>query len=260
TMRQLLQDVAEKGNASNSQVLNYSVGGFSGVSRKFEEDGTTPSRMRVVASYIGFIPVDNPQLVCMLVIDEPQVPYMEASKIAGYWASKIMTDLVQYYGMLPVGTPTKTSTVPDTTGMTARDAVYTLKQSGFQAYTVPSEDAAQVVYQYPQGKTEAAAGSIVILYTSMTTFNDDQLYKPQVVVPNLLQRRRQDAFDALAKLGLVLSFDKTQCTGQIDSQSIEAGTKVDPGTVIYVTFPKPEPSESPDASKSPSTPTPLPEE
>lgn len=259
TMRQLLQDVAEKGNASNSQVLNYKVGGFSGVSRKFEEDGTTPSRMRVVASYIGFVPVDDPQLVCMLIIDEPQVPYMEASSIAGYWASKIMTDLVQYYGILPETTPTKTTTVPNVTGMTARDAVYTLKQEGFQAYAVPSEDAAQVVYQYPEGKTEAASGSIVILYTSMTTFNDDQLYKEQVEVPNLLERRRQDAFDALAKLGLVLSFDKTQCTGQIDSQSIEPGTKVDPGTVIYVTFPKPSPSASPDASTSPASPTPLPE-
>lgn len=259
TMRQLLQDVAEKGNASNSQVLNYKVGGFSGVSRKFEEDGTTSSRMRVVASYIGFVPVDDPQLVCMLIIDEPQVPYMEASSIAGYWASKIMTDLVQYYGILPETTPTKTTTVPNVTGMTAKDAVYTLKQEGFQAYAVPSEDAAQVVYQYPEGKTEAASGSIVILYTSMTTFNDDQLYKEQVEVPNLLERRRQDAFDALAKLGLVLSFDKTQCTGQIDSQSIEPGTKVDPGTVIYVTFPKPSPSASPNASTSPASPTPLPE-
>ena len=93
----------------------------------------------------------------------------------------------------------------------------------------------------------------------MTTFNDDQLYKPMVEVPSLIERRRQDAFDQLTKLGLVLGFDKTQCTGQIDSQSIEAGTKVDPGTVIYVTFPEPSPSVSPDASTSPASPTPLPE-
>lgn len=262
TMRSLLQKVAEKGNASNSQVINYPVGGFSGVSRKFAEDGVTPDRMRVVASYIGFLPVNDPQLVCMLIIDEPQVPYMEASSIAGYWASKILTDLVQYYGILPdLDTKTKTSTVPNVTGMTARDAVYALKQEGFQAYTVPSEDAAGVVAQYPAGNTEAPSGSIVILYTSMTTFNDDQLYKEQVVVPNLVERRRQDAFDTLAKLGLVLSFDKTQCTGQIDTQSIEAGTKVDPGTVIYVTFPKPSPSPStsPDANATPAAPTPLPE-
>ncbi len=260
TMRTLLQKVAESGNASNSQVINYSVGGFSSVSRKFGEDGVTPDRMRVVASYLGFLPVKDPQLVCMLVIDEPQVPYMEASRIAGYWASKIMTDLVQYYGILPDPTATtKTDTVPDVTNMPAKDAAYTLSQAGFNAYVVPSENAATIVTQFPAGKTEAPAGSIVILYTTMTTFNDDQLYKPQATVPNLIERRRQDAFDVLAKLGLVLGFDKTQCTGQIDTQSVPEGTKVDPGTVIYVTFPKPSPSPSPDASTTPAGPTPLPE-
>ncbi len=261
TMRRLLQKVAQSGNASNSQVLNYTVGGFSSVSRKFGEDGVTPDRMRVVASYIGYLSTDDsPQLVCMIVIDEPQVPYMEASRIAGYWASKVMTDLVQYYGILPDATATtKTKTVPDVTGMTAKDAAYTLSQEGFDAYVVPSENEASVITQFPAGKTEAPAGSIVILYTTTTMFNDDQLYKPQVVVPNLLDRRRQDAFDTLAKLGLVLGFDKTQCTGQIDSQSVPEGTKVDPGTVIYVTFPKPSPSVSPDASTTPGAPTPLPE-
>jgi stage V sporulation protein D (sporulation-specific penicillin-binding protein) len=44
TMRTLLQSVATKGNGNNAQVLNYTVGGITGVSRKFEEDGTTPSR------------------------------------------------------------------------------------------------------------------------------------------------------------------------------------------------------------------------
>ena len=89
TVRSLLQSVAEKGNGSNAQVLNYTSGGIAGVSRKFEEDGVTPSRTRVVASYIGFLPVNNPQLVCLISIDEPQVPYMEASSTAGYWVGKI---------------------------------------------------------------------------------------------------------------------------------------------------------------------------
>lgn len=258
TIRSLLQSIATKGNGNNAQVLDYSVGGVTGVSRKFEEDGVTPSRMRVVASYLGFLPVNDPELVCMIVIDEPQVPYMEASSIAGYWVGKILNDLVQYYGILP-DTTTKTSTVPDITNMTARDAVYTLEQEGFKAFAVPSEDAAVVVSQYPAGKSVAPSGSIVILYTSMTTFNDDQLYKPQVLVPRLIGKRRQDAFDKLAALGLLLSFDKTQCTGQIDTQSIAEGTSVDPGTVVYVTFPKPSPSESPEASTTPTTPTPLPE-
>lgn len=256
-MRALLQSVAEKGNASNARVLNYTVGGFSGVSRKFEEDGVTPSRTRVVASNISFLPVNDPQLVCMVVIDEPQVPYMEASRSAGYWTGQILNDLVQYYGILPDAT-TKTSTVPNVVGRTAKDAVYQLKQAGFDAYAVKSEDDATVMYQYPAADSVVASGSIVILYTGVTTFSDDELYKEQVTVPNLIEKRRQDAFDKLAALGLVLSFDKTQCTGQIDSQSIPEGTKVDPGTVIYVTFPTPEPSEEPSITPGPPTPSPNP--
>ena len=263
TMRSLLKSVATKGNGSNAQVPNYTVGGITGVSRKFEEDGTTASRVRVLSSYIGFLSYnDEPDLVCMVVIDEPQVPYMEASSTAGYWVGKILTDLVQYYGILP-DTSTNVSTVPDVTNMTAKDAVYTLKQAGFSAYAVPTEDAATVVAQYPAGKTDAPNGSIVLLYTSMTTFNDDQLFKRQVEVPSLIERRRQDAFDALTRIGLVLSYDKTACTGQIDSQSVEAGTKVDPGSVIYVTFQTPvpsiTPSPEPGASTTPTSPTPLPE-
>ena len=250
TMRTLLQTTAKNGNANNGQVMNYSMGGITGVSRKFEEDGVTPSRTRVVASYIGFLPVNDPQLVCMIMIDEPQVPYMEASSIGGYWVSKIFSDLVQYYGILP-DVSTKTGTVPNIVGMTAKDAVYTLGQEGFKAFAVPSEDTALVVSQYPAAKEIAPSGSIVILYTSMTTFNDDKLYKPQVVVPNLINKRRQDAFDKLAELGLLLSFDKTQCTGQIDTQSVAEGTLVDPGTTIYVTFPTPEPTDTPEPGATP---------
>ncbi|GEM_PF-115043 len=261
TMRTLLESVATRGKGSNAQVLNYTVGGISGVSRKFEEDGVTPSRMRTVASYIGYLSTnDTPQLVCMILIDEPQVPYMEASSIAGYWVGKIFSDLVQYYGLLPNPQQTSTDTVPDVTNMTARDAVYALKQQGFSAYTVKAEDAATVVSQFPAAGTKAPKGSIIILYTTMTTFTDSELYKEQVLVPRLIGKRRQDAADTLAGVGLVLAFDKTQCTGQIDTQSIAEGTPVDPGTVIYVTFPEPTPAPTPDpAAATPAAPTPLPE-
>jgi len=242
TMRSLLQSVVEDGNGRNAQVINYTVGGITGVSRKFEEDGVTASRTRVVATFCGCIPVSDPQLVCMLMIDEPQVPVREASSLAGYWGQKIFTDLVQYYGILP-DTASKTRTVPNVVGLTGKEAVYQLTQAGFTAYVVPSEEEAQVLSQYPAAESVVASGTIVQLYTNVTTFNDDGVYKEQVVVPNLIGRRRQDAFDKLAALGLVLSFDKTQCTGQIDTQSVDEGTSVDPGTTIYVTFPTPEPTE-----------------
>lgn len=250
TMRNLLQSVVEDGNGSNAQVLNYTVSGITGVSRKFEEDGVTASRTRVVVTFCGAIPVNDPQLVCMIMIDEPQVPVMEASSLGGYWVQKIFTDLVQYYGILP-DTTSKTRTVPNVVGMTGKDAVYELTQTGLPAYVVPGEEEALVLTQFPAADTIVPSGTSVILYTSMTTYNDEGVYKAQAVVPNLIGKRRQDAFDTLAKLGLLLSFDKTQCTGQIDTQSEPEGTLVDPGTTIYVTFPTPEPTEEAEATPEP---------
>lgn len=241
TVRSILQSIVEEGNGSNAQVLDYTVGGITGLSRKFEEDEETVSRTRVVASFIGFLPVDDPQLVCMIVIDEPQVPVMEARSIAAPWVQKILSDLVQYYGILP-DTTTETTTVPDVTGLSAEEAVYELAKKGFEASVIDDEKTAVVLSQYPEANTEAASDSIVILYTTMTTYNDSGVYTELVTVPSLVERRRQDAFDKLAELGLYLSFDKTQCTGQIISQSIEEGTEVEPGTTIYVEFPTPTPN------------------
>jgi beta-lactam-binding protein with PASTA domain len=191
----------------------------------------------------------------MLLIDEPAVPVMEAGSIAAPWVKAIFTDLVQYYGILP-DTTTATATVPDVTGETGQDAVYHLEQAGFATNLIDDEEAAVVISQYPAAGETVSKGSIVIVYTTMTTFNAQGVYKEQVSVPNLLEKRRQDAFDRLAELGLVLAFDKTQCTGQIISQSIEPDTLVDPGTTIYVEFPTPTPSPTPDPAQA----TPEPEE
>jgi stage V sporulation protein D (sporulation-specific penicillin-binding protein) len=250
TLRSLMHSNVQKGNASNAQVINYTVGGITGVSRKFEEDGVTPSRMRVVASFAGFLPIDNPQLLCMIVVDEPAVPVMEASGVAAPWVNAVLTDLVQYYGILPDET-TNTTTVPDLANLTGEEAIYELAKAGFTTNLVDSEKTAVVVSQYPAAGTQAASGSLVLIFTSMTTFNDEGVYKELVAVPSLVERRRQDAFDKLAALGLILSFDKTQCTGQILTQSIPEGELVPPGTTVYVTFPTPTPRPEEESTTPP---------
>lgn len=250
TMRDLLQSVVEDGNGSNAQVMNYTVGGITGVSRKFEEDGVTPSRVRVVSTFSGFLPANDPQLVCTIMIDEPQVPVLEASNLGGYWVQKIFTDLVQYYGILP-DTTSKTRTVPNVVGLTGKEAVYEMTKAGLPAFVIKGEEEAIVISQFPAAETIVPSGTGVILYTSMSTFSDDGLYKNQVEVPKLIGKRRQDAFDTLAKVGLILSFDKMQCTGQIDTQSEPEGALVDPGTTIYVTFPTPVPSEEAETTPPP---------
>jgi len=234
-VRAILQSVVDKGSGSNAKLIGYTVGGKTGTAQKYEEDGTA-SRTRLIASFVGFMPTDAPQFLALITVDEPQVPVIFGSTVAAPWVGMLFSDLVQYYGMQP-NTTTETATVPNLIGETGEQAQYILGRDGFVCCELTESDlAGTVVMQIPAADTEVPKGSIVIVYTTMTTYNDEGVYKEMVAVPNLIERRRQDAFDKLAALGLKIAFDPTACIGQIVSQSIEEGTMVEPGTEIYVVF------------------------
>ncbi len=233
-VRQILQSVVDNGSGSNAKMAGYKVGGKTGTAQKYEEDGTA-SRTRLIASFIGFLPTDDPELLCLITVDEPQLPVVYGSTVAAPFVKKVFTDLVQYYELLP-DAQNDTKEMPNVVGMTGKEAQEALQGEGFVVTMTKSEEDAQVTTQIPAAGEMVPKNTIVVLFTTMTTFNDEGVFKEMVKVPDLIDKRRQDAYDVLAKLGLKLNFDRTACVGQIDSQSIEAGTEVEPGTEVFVTF------------------------
>ena len=250
-VRDILYSVVENGSGKNAKLENYKVGGKTGTAQKYEEDGTV-SRTRLIASFIGFLPVDNPELVCLVTVDEPAVPVVYGSIVAAPWVQDTFTDLVQYYGYLPDRTePLNMRPVPEVVGLSGEEADYAIRRDGFNTdlTILESELTASCTMTIPAAGTMAPEGSYVQIFTTMTTYNDETVDKASAKVPNLIGKRRQDAYDILTKLGLKLSYDKTNCTGQIDTQSVAEGESVDPGTEIYVTFPLPTPD--PDTGEMP---------
>ena len=70
-MRIMLAGVVEEGTGGAAAIPGYKVGGKTGTTEKFiEEDGRYTED--VVASFVGFAPVDNPQLVIAVAIDSPR--------------------------------------------------------------------------------------------------------------------------------------------------------------------------------------------
>jgi cell division protein FtsI/penicillin-binding protein 2 len=68
-LRKMMQGVVETGTGKQAIVPGIPVGGKTGTSRKSEGGGYT--RQRHWSSFIGFLPVDEPTLLCGVVIDEP---------------------------------------------------------------------------------------------------------------------------------------------------------------------------------------------
>ena len=98
-LRQMLAGVlAPGGTASEVEVPGYSLAGKTGTAQKVI-DGTY-SDSQFVASFVGFAPVDDPELLVSVVVDEPQGDYY-GSTVAAPAFGEIAKFALPYLGIEP---------------------------------------------------------------------------------------------------------------------------------------------------------------
>jgi len=71
-LAECLQEVVEKGSGKPAQLEGYTVAGKTGSAQKVIEGWRGYAPGRFVASFIGFAPVSEPRIVCIVVVDEPK--------------------------------------------------------------------------------------------------------------------------------------------------------------------------------------------
>jgi cell division protein FtsI (penicillin-binding protein 3) len=94
-MRQLLSRVTEAGGTgTRARVRNYSVAGKTGTAQKPIDGGYSSSAY--VASFVGFVPADAPELGIIVVVDEPQ-PLHTGGVVAAPAFSTIASEALSYF-------------------------------------------------------------------------------------------------------------------------------------------------------------------
>lgn len=68
-LKSMMKKVVDSGTGKNAAIEGVSVAGKTGTSQK--PDSGTYSKTRSWSSFIGFVPVEQPALVCAVMIDEP---------------------------------------------------------------------------------------------------------------------------------------------------------------------------------------------
>ena len=88
-IRETLEKVVEHGTAKNARLTHFSSGGKTGTTQKAKPNGRGYSEDLRIASFAGFAPVADPQLVVYVVVDEPSIkPYY-----GGVWAAPIFKEI-----------------------------------------------------------------------------------------------------------------------------------------------------------------------
>ncbi|GJL86078.1 MAG: peptidoglycan glycosyltransferase [Micavibrio sp.] len=70
SMRKLLRLVVSDGTGKNADVPGYSVGGKTGTAEKIGAKGY--DRKRLISSFVGVFPMENPRYAVMVMVDEPK--------------------------------------------------------------------------------------------------------------------------------------------------------------------------------------------
>lgn len=95
TMKELLEAVVAEGSGSRGQVEGFRVGGKTATSEKLPR-GTA----KYISSFLGFAPADNPQIIGIIMIDEPVGIYYGGT-IAAPVMSEMFSNILPYMGLEP---------------------------------------------------------------------------------------------------------------------------------------------------------------
>ena len=237
-LRDMLESVVADGENKNGYLPGYRLGGKSGTSEKLdpekiaqeEETGETAR----IASYMEFGPVDDPQIVILVLLDEPQTDSKYGSVLAAPVVQRMMNDILPYLGIEPQYTEEEKAQldiqVPYLRSGSVDVAKAELEELGLQ-YRIFG-DGGTVIKQVPSAGDPVRAGGVVILYTEAEDLEDRM-----GTVPNIIGSTPKQANRWITEYGFNMKVVGSTEAGMLaQNQTPAAGEEAPLGTVITVEF------------------------
>ena len=227
-MREMLESVVKNGGGKNAYIDGYHIGGKTGTAQVYI-DGVVSSDTHI-GSFIGFAPMDDPQIALMVIIDRAERRPDYGSTTAAPFARDILLQTLAYLKVPreSAAGADEATTVPNVSGDTLNQAIKSLTAEGL-GYML-SGAGARVRDQLPEPGAEMTKGSVVMLYMDGDAEVDADAW---IEVPDVKGKSVMEVNRTLISCGLRL---KLSGSGIACSQSPEAGEYVFPDAVVDVTF------------------------
>ncbi len=217
-------------SGSLAKVKGYDIGGKSGTSEQLPRGNN-----KYIGSYCSVAPINDPQLLCLVIVDDPRGVSYYGGQVAAPAASKIMEQALKYYNIESnesgnTGT-TDDTVVPDILGKSVEDAKRII--ASFNLTPSIKGEGGIVVAQDPAAGTHVRNNSYVTVTMGISESSSNE-----TVVPNVMGKSAQEVNTLITDAGLTLELAGNTTGGNIIAlnQQPAEGTKVAKGTTVKVTF------------------------
>ncbi len=164
TMKELLEAVVADGTGKRAYLPGFKIGGKTATSEKLPR-----SSNKYISSFVGFAPADNPQVIAVVLIDEPTGIYYGGT-IAAPVIAEVFDNVLPYLGVEPKYTEAETKDynigtikMPNLVGLKKEDLKEALKDIDYdEIYYLGEGDT--VKEQFPLSGEMINLNSDLILY------------------------------------------------------------------------------------------------
>ena len=94
TLREILEKVVSEGTGKNGKIEGYRIGGKTATSQTLPRGSG-----RYIASYIGFAPAPDPQVIALAIVNEPQGIYY-GGQVAAPIIRQLFENILPYLGIM----------------------------------------------------------------------------------------------------------------------------------------------------------------
>lgn len=214
-LRGMLEGVTLTGTAKAAQLDGYSAAGKTGTAQKIDPRTRAYSATKHVASFVGFAPVSNPQVVIIVVIDEPSGAY-HGGDVAAPVFREVAEQILPGLDVMP---DIETKSAPQLVAQVPEDPE---KAAKLREEQQKSEQERQATL--PTVANNGSRGGEVV-YAAST--------KKAMLMPDLRGRSVRDVWLTCQQLGLQM---EGRGEGKVFKQSPAAGSEVNTGQTVYVDF------------------------
>jgi len=146
SMRFILETVVSVGTGNRTYIPGYRVGAKTATSQKLPRGSR-----KYISSIMAFAPAENPAVVALVLVDEPQGAYY-GGQVTGPIMQLLMENILPYLGVMPIYvTDVELESAPIITpsvrGLTRQEAFVVLREYGLNFEVVGQGD--NVIEQFP---------------------------------------------------------------------------------------------------------------